>query len=227
MRCLAKLGIKFRRGDTSPEHPNWVFNRYKDGSEVWFTEEQLIALRKRLRLWQRSYPRSKKSRKYQTSYYRRPEVKDRYSAHNWTKEQREKRRKYARQRARTIQVRLAKASNIRIVNALKSGSLTKNTRSTILLGCSIETLRQHLERQFKDGMSWGNFGNNGWHIDHKLPLSMFDLRSEKMQRIAFNFQNLQPLWRSDNIAKSDKIEGELFRGRELRKIIQFRKDQAA
>jgi hypothetical protein len=131
-------------------------------------------------------------------------------------------REYRQKRRQQAQVKLADNIRRRINWFLRHRGSTKSDSTETLLGCSFETLRVHLEAQFKDGMTWDNFGVNGWHVDHKLPISMFDLRSEKMQKIAFNFQNLQPLWRRDNIAKSDKIEGELFRGRELRKIVQFR-----
>jgi hypothetical protein len=38
-----------------------------------------------------------------------------------------------------------------------------------LVGCSIEYLKSHLEKQFTEGMNWSNYGK--WHVDHKKPLS--------------------------------------------------------
>jgi hypothetical protein len=37
------------------------------------------------------------------------------------------------------------------------------------IGCTIEELKLHLEKQFTDGMTWENHGL--WHIDHIIPLS--------------------------------------------------------
>ena len=54
----------------------------------------------------------------------------------------------------------------------------KFLRSSELLGCSIENLKTHLESLFLDGMTWDNYCYNGWHIDHILPCSSFDLSDE-------------------------------------------------
>ena len=74
-----------------------------------------------------------------------------------------------------------------------------------LLGCSIEEAKQHLERQFKYGMSWDNWGVDGWHIDHIIPIASFDFTKEEDQYRCFHYTNLQPLWADENIMKRDKI----------------------
>jgi hypothetical protein len=80
---------------------------------------------------------------------------------------------------------------------------SKNNSTIKLLGCSIEELKIHLEKQFTNGMSWKNYGK--WHIDHIKPCASFDLSLENEQKLCFHFTNLQPLWAKDNIKKSDKI----------------------
>jgi hypothetical protein len=82
-------------------------------------------------------------------------------------------------------------------NEIKSKSVLK------LLGCSIEQLKKHLQKKFKRGMSWKNYGL--WHIDHIKPCASFNLSKPSEQRRCFNYKNLQPLWAKDNIRKSDKI----------------------
>lgn len=78
--------------------------------------------------------------------------------------------------------------------------------STIqLLGCTVEEFIKYLENQFTDGMTWENYGVDGWHIDHILPCSSFDLSIEENQRKCFHFSNMQPLWAIDNLKKSKKI----------------------
>jgi len=74
-----------------------------------------------------------------------------------------------------------------------------------LTGCTIDYLVFHLESQFKDGMSWDNYGLFGWHIDHIKPCSYFDLNDPSEQKKCFNYTNLQPLWARENISKSNKI----------------------
>ena len=79
------------------------------------------------------------------------------------------------------------------------------SRTVDLIGCSIDDLKKHLEAKFTHGMNWGNYGRNGWHIDHILPCASFDLTKKKQQKICFHYTNLQPLWEADNIRKGDKI----------------------
>lgn len=72
------------------------------------------------------------------------------------------------------------------------------------LGYSPEELRIHIEKQFIDGMSWGN--TKDWHIDHILPLDMFrfdtvDCRDFKS---AWSLTNLRPIWAKDNLKKGNK-----------------------
>ena len=81
----------------------------------------------------------------------------------------------------------------------------KADKNRELLGCSYGKLREHLESQFTEGMTWENMGRGGWHIDHIIPCAFFDLSKPSHQKVCFNWQNLQPLWESDNCAKGDKI----------------------
>lgn len=69
------------------------------------------------------------------------------------------------------------------------------------LGCDVNTLKTHLELQFKEGMSWDNYGK--WHVDHIMPLSSAKNEEELIK--LFHYTNLQPLWGEENLAKSNKI----------------------
>lgn len=80
---------------------------------------------------------------------------------------------------------------------------TKSNNTIRLLGCSLDELRDHLERQFSEGMTWDNYGD--WHIDHRLPCASFDLSNPDEQKVCFNYTNLQPLWAKDNLSKSDRL----------------------
>lgn len=73
-----------------------------------------------------------------------------------------------------------------------------------LFGYSAEELRQHLSSQFQPGMTWENYGLYGekWHVDHKRPVSSFNLPDEL--RKCFALENLQPLWAADNLRKRAK-----------------------
>ncbi len=79
----------------------------------------------------------------------------------------------------------------------------KHTSALNLVGCSREFLAKWIESKFKPGMSWQN--RSAWHIDHILPVASFDMMDLEEQKKCFHYTNLQPLWRSENCAKGDRI----------------------
>lgn len=82
----------------------------------------------------------------------------------------------------------------------------KADTSKRLLGCTKEKFIEHIESQFIDGMTWKNYGYYGWHIDHIIPCSSFDMSDTEQQKQCFHYTNLQPLWMQDNLLKGDKYE---------------------
>lgn len=74
-----------------------------------------------------------------------------------------------------------------------------------LIGCTLSQLKEHLEKQFKSGMSWNNRGFYGWYIDHIIPLCNFNLINIEEQQKAFHYTNLQPLWAKENWSKFKKL----------------------
>ena len=71
------------------------------------------------------------------------------------------------------------------------------------MGCSPQFLKEYLENQFTEGMSWDNHSQYGWHIDHIIPLSSANTEEEIYNLC--HYTNLQPLWAEENLRKSDKI----------------------
>jgi hypothetical protein len=78
-------------------------------------------------------------------------------------------------------------------------------RTVELLGCDKDTFLNHLESQFTEGMTWENYGLKGWHVDHIIPISSYDLTNEDEVKKACHYSNLQPLWWQDNLEKGNKI----------------------
>lgn len=78
-----------------------------------------------------------------------------------------------------------------------------------LVGCSMEELKLHLEKQFKDGMCWANYGRGKgkWSIDHISPCAAFDMSCPEQQKKAFHYSNLQPLWYEQNSSKGSLVGG--------------------
>lgn len=119
-------------------------------------------------------------------------------------EKREYQRNYQQMKRNTDpQWKMMKNMRVRISSAVRGSR--KSADTVELLGCSVEDLRDHLESQFTEGMSWDNYGYYGWHVDHIKPCASFDLSLESEQRKCFNCTNLQPLWAADNLSKSDKF----------------------
>jgi hypothetical protein len=109
--------------------------------------------------------------------------------------------------ATDVNFKLSRLLRSRLWHVLKGYSKSKPTLK--LLGCSLDKLKQHIESQFKPGMTWANWGTgtNGkgmqeWHIDHIKPCCKFDLSKPSEQQKCFNWKNLQPLWADENLSKS-------------------------
>lgn len=78
------------------------------------------------------------------------------------------------------------------------------------LGTSLEEFKSYIEGKFKVGMTWDNWGQHGWHLDHVKPLSSFNLTDEVQFKEASNFKNLQPLWWYENLQKNATEEWSEF-----------------
>jgi hypothetical protein len=84
--------------------------------------------------------------------------------------------------------------------SLRIKSISKKSRTMQIIGCSLDELKLHIEKQFCDGMTWDN--RNKWHIDHIVPLAT---ATTEQDVISLNhFSNLRPLWAKDNLAKGAK-----------------------
>ena len=92
-----------------------------------------------------------------------------------------------------------------IYTVLKENNVKKFGHYFDILGYSQENLINHLENQFDDKMSWENYGK--WHVDHKLPITFFNFTSIEDEEFkkCWSLDNLQPMWGSENISKSNKI----------------------
>ncbi len=91
----------------------------------------------------------------------------------------------------------------RIYKLIKN--INKTHKSSELLDCSMEHLKAWFEFNFDDKMTWENQGQY-WHIDHIIPCASFDLTKEKELKECFNWKNLRPCEKINNICKGDKID---------------------
>lgn len=77
----------------------------------------------------------------------------------------------------------------------------KSDHTMALLGCNIEEFIKYIESLWQPGMSWDNYGLNGWHLDHIIPCRTFDLSDPEQQKKCFHYTNQRPLWWYENLGR--------------------------
>lgn len=123
-----------------------------------------------------------------------------------TKEFKEKRRKYKKSLYyNNILYKMDHLLRTSINSQIKRNLFKKNKNVGniyYLIGCSISSLKEYIERNFAAGMSWDNRGEY-WHIDHIMPLSLAT-NSEELIMLS-HYTNLRPLLAQENMSKSDRL----------------------
>ena len=160
-------------------------------------------------------------------YFSKPEIKDRlkknhkkWSENNrdhlneyhqkWREKNIDKHREYKRKYQQHLRdtdptYKLISYFRTAIYQVLKESNVEKNKHYFDVLQYTPEELITHLELQFKDDMSWDNYGK--WHVDHIKPISSFnivDMGDEEFMK-CWSLSNLQPMWGEENIRKSNKF----------------------
>ncbi len=128
---------------------------------------------------------------YRKEYNQRPDVKER--ARKWT----------ANRRKCDPRINLNTRMSVSVRRFLKYGKGRHSWQE--LVGYSLDELKQHIESQFEEGMSWDIFLQGKIHIDHIIPVSFFNFSSYNDDEFkkCWSLSNLRPLWADDNIRKSD------------------------
>lgn len=106
-------------------------------------------------------------------------------------------------RRSTASGRLRHSISTGVRDSLRKGKMGKKLKE--LLPYSINDLKKHLEKQFKPGMTWNNYGE--WHVDHKIPIAAFNFNTSKdldFER-CWALSNLQPLWAIENFRKGGRL----------------------
>jgi hypothetical protein len=139
---------------------------------------------------------SKKRRKYYLDNLELTKKKDKeYRIKNQDKLKQKQKEKYQNNFLYKLRVNVRRRINFYLKN--------KNLSSFSIIGCSVDFLKDYIEKKFDTGMSWENYGKSGWHIDHIVPLSSAKNEQEIIKLC--HYTNLQPLWWYDNIKKGNKI----------------------
>lgn len=114
---------------------------------------------------------------------------------------------HARKRGKPEEIRLKKNTARAVRLALQRSGGSKMGESTFdYLPYTVEELREHLEAQFDNKMSWDNWGTY-WHIDHIFPQSRlpYDSLDHPNFQKCWALSNLQPLEAKANQSKGAKI----------------------
>jgi len=176
-----------------------------------YREENYDKILKRINKWRRDnveWTRAKNER-YRKRYPEKlKEIRSKWEEKNPHKKKEYRKNHKSRNRERRKERQLTDSTYI-IVNNIRSRlhkylnklKITKRNKTFDIVGCSPQELKEHLEKQFKDGMSWEN--RSEWHIDHIIPLSSATTE-EELYKLC-HYTNLQPLWAIDNIKKGGKI----------------------
>ena len=107
-------------------------------------------------------------------------------------------------------------SNFKIIKLLRNRikqSIKRNSKSLHtkeLIGCTINTLKEHLQQTtiqngHKD-FNINNYSGKEYHIDHIIPCSVFNLSCSYHQKLCFHYNNLQILDAKTNMIKGDKLD---------------------
>lgn len=184
------------------------------------SKPEVVALREARLSWRAERAAYRASDEYKTV------LKDRNKRTYLNRKASGKMAKFYRDKRRTDAVYRLTANMRRLITYALTQNLgaLRAARTFDLIGCSVSALRLHLESQFTEPMTWENYGSI-WHVDHRIPMSLFNLTDARQQRIAFHFENLRPLLAVENQQKSDFIEvdGKKVRAREIRNnIISFK-----
>lgn len=149
-------------------------------------------------------------------YVRKPEVR-------FNKNQK-KRLRYAEDEEYRIESNLRS----RMSKECKRQRVDKSEPTLKILGCTLPEFKKHMSRKFhphpKTGelMTWQNQNYRGWHIDHVVPCSFWDLTDPIHQKLCFHYTNTQPLWARYNLKKggSNRPRNSKYYRQEVVRIVE-------
>lgn len=185
--------------------------KYKKKHPIKYKKIHKLASKKYREKYPKKYKENKKKSDKKYSQSEKGKKARKKANKKWSYNNKEKvNLKLKRWRKKVKNIPIYKIKNSvrsRIYKKLKRRLLNKNGSSTWdFLPYTVEELMAHLEKQFKSGMTWNNYGKNGWDIDHIRPDSSFNYTSvyDKEFQECWALSNLQTLWHEENLEKSNK-----------------------
>jgi hypothetical protein len=156
----------------------------------------------------KNYNQSDKRKETLKRYYKtdkgKETTKKRINRYEHSEKGKTRRKKYIKEKIKTNPVfKIIINHRSRLNKFLKVKNIKKTNKSFKMIGCTPEFLKQHLEKQFKQGMTWKNNTPKGWHVDHRKPISSATTPKDA-ERLS-HYTNLQPMWATENLKKGNKI----------------------
>lgn len=188
-------------------------NHYVENAKLILERNKLWRERNKdkVRANQRLYVKTEKGREVVKKSGKKYREKNKEKYRLWQKEWRksEKGKSLLAQRRSCPKNKLYRSVLGSIYGKLKRVGARKRKSLTDSLPYSLTDLKIHLESKFLPGMTWDNYGIEGWHIDHIVPHSNFEYDSlDHSDFLAcWALENLQPMWAKDNISKGNKDWG--------------------
>lgn len=164
-----------------------------------YYRENSEAIKKKANDWyyQNTSRHNERMRQYYQDNYKK--IKD--IQKKWNKLNEDKIREYFRLKYENdLNHRLKVLLNGRLRQCVKA----KEKHSFEYLGCDIEYFKSWMEYQFDEKMSWENSGEY-WHLDHVIPCAAFNLNEEEEIYKCYNWSNIRPLYKSENMSKGAKL----------------------
>ena len=146
---------------------------------------------------------NEKNKEKRIENYKENKDKVNQISREWYQKNKEYRKEYKKKYTNNLRltnplVRIKHNISGLIRQSLKKMGYSKKSRTHIILGCSFEEFKIHLESQFEPWMNWENYGkykkdtfNFGWDIDHIIPTS--STLNEQIIIDLNHYTNLQPL----------------------------------
>lgn len=198
--------VRHKRWDTRADGK--VFWQYSKGKERWVTLDSAIrnnesvkkaASKQRLKNPEKCLLSNKQWREKNRDKHR--ENARNYYKKNKTHANEVKRKRRMERRHSDPFYALTQAVRTLVSRAFKNKNYTKTSQTHVIIGCGWDTLAQHIESKFTDGMNWSNRGE--WHIDHITPLASAQTADDVFR--LNHYTNLQPLWALDNLKKGARF----------------------
>lgn len=156
---------------------------------------------------------TEKYREYRVAYLSQDHMREKKRAYDKERQQTEAYKSARRDRYQSdIQYKVACLIRARLRQAIQKA---KTVKSSSVSDLDIAKLIQRIELNFKAGMSWDNHGE--WHIDHVKPVAAFAAQGRDIG-MANSLCNLRPEWKSDNMVKSSKFNGVMYRFKSTQSI---------